>query len=124
MVLAGGVAERMLLGEHSIGVSGDVKQAKQIIEQMVDTGMVQEGFTLTFNKQDKEVKMQELFEKGIEKAENLIKSHQLQYQHLVDSLLKKETLEGFEVEDIVWGKTPVISNDVLHINEMHVPEAQ
>jgi cell division protease FtsH len=103
MVLAGGVAERILLGEHSIGVSGDVQQAKQIIEQMVDTGMLQEGFTLTFNKQDKEDKMQELFVNGIEKAENLIKSHQHQYQQLVDNLLKKETLEGSEVEEIVWG---------------------
>lgn len=112
MVLAGGVAERLLLGEHSIGVSGDVQQAKQIIEQMVDTGMLQEGFTLTFNKQDKEDKMQELFEKGIEKAENLIKSHQYQYQQLVDSLIKKETLEGYEVEEIVRGKTPIISDDV------------
>ncbi len=105
MVLAGGVAERLLLGEHSIGVSGDVQQAKQIIEQMVDTGMLQDGFTLTFNKQDKEAKMQELFEKGLEKAEMLIKSHQNQYQQLVDCLLKKETLEGFEVEEIVCGKT-------------------
>jgi cell division protease FtsH len=112
MVLAGGVAERILLGEHSIGVSGDVQQAKQIIEQMVDTGMLQGGFTLTFNKQDKENKMQELFEKGIEKAENLIKGHHYQYQQLVDSLLKKETLEGYEVEEIVLGKTTVISNDV------------
>lgn len=60
MVLAGGVAERMFLGEHSIGVSGDVQQAKHIIEQMVDTGMLQDGFTLTFNKQDQETKMQEL----------------------------------------------------------------
>ncbi|MEH7113856.1 AAA family ATPase [Neobacillus niacini] len=105
MVLAGGVAERLLLGEHSIGVSGDVQQAKQIIEQMVDTGMLQDGFTLTFNKQDKEAKMQELFEKGLEKAEILIKSHHNQYQQLVDCLLKKETLEGFEVEEIVCGKT-------------------
>lgn len=111
MVLAGGVAERLLLGEHSIGVSGDVQQAKQIIEQMVDTGMLQGGFTLTFNKQDKETKMQELFEKGLETAENLIKSHHHQYQQLVDSLLKKETLEGFEVEEIVWGKTPVKSDE-------------
>ena len=122
MVLAGGVAERMLLGEHSIGVSGDVQQAKKIIEQMVDTGMLQGGFTLTFNKQDKEVKMQELFEKGIEKAENLIKSHYHQYQHLVDSLLKKETLEGFEVEEIVCGKTSEKNDNVLRINEMNVPE--
>jgi cell division protease FtsH len=112
MVLAGGVAERMLLGEHSIGVSGDVQQAKHIIEQMVDTGMLQGGFTLTFNKQDKEAKMQELFEKGIEKAETLIKNHHYQYQQLVDSLLKKETLEGFEVEEIVCGKTPLLSDDV------------
>ncbi|WP_223595088.1 AAA family ATPase [Neobacillus bataviensis] len=101
MILAGGVAERMFLGEHSIGVSGDVHQAKQIIEQMVDTGMLQNGFTLTFNKQDKEAKMQELFEKGLEKAESLINGHQYQYQILVNALLKKETLDGFEVEEIV-----------------------
>jgi cell division protease FtsH len=105
MVLAGGVAERLLLGEHSIGVSGDVKQAKHIIEQMVETGMLQDGFTLTFNKQDKEAKMQELFAKGLEKAKTLINNHQYQYQQLVASLLKKETLEGYEVEELVWGKT-------------------
>lgn len=103
MVLAGGVAERIFLGEHSIGVSGDVQQAKHLIEQMVDIGMLEDGFTLTFNKQDKEIKMQELFAKGLEKAEALIKNHQPQYQHLVNALLKKETLEGTEVETIVTG---------------------
>lgn len=104
MVLAGGAAERLLLGEHSIGVSGDVQQAKHIIEQMVDIGMLEDGFTLTFNKQDKEAKMQEIFAKGLEKAENLIRSNQPQYQHLVEALLKRETLEGSEVEKIVWDK--------------------
>jgi cell division protease FtsH len=113
MVLAGGVAERILLGEHSIGVGGDVKQAKDIIEQMVDTGMLQDGFTLTFNKQDKEAKMQELFAKAIEKAQTLINNHQYQYQQLVDSLLKKETLEGYEVEELVWGKTNESSKKIV-----------
>jgi cell division protease FtsH len=103
-VLAGGVAERLLLGEHSIGVSGDVQQAKHIIEQMVEIGMLQDGFTLMFSKQDKEAKMQELFSTGLKKAEKLIADHQPQYQQLVDALLKKETLEGFEVENIVWGR--------------------
>ncbi|WP_160720377.1 AAA family ATPase [Bacillus sp. USDA818B3_A] len=107
MVLAGGVAERMFLGEHSIGVSGDVQQAKHLIEQMVDTGMLEDGFTLTFNKQDKEMKMQELFAKGLEKAETLINNHQDQYQQLVDALLKKETLEGSEVEEIVAGPSEI-----------------
>ncbi|MBL4952460.1 AAA family ATPase [Neobacillus sp. YIM B02564] len=101
MILAGGVAERIHLGEHSIGVSGDVQQAKQIIEQMVDTGMLQDGFTLTFNSKDKETKMQELFAEGLKKAENLIKTYHVQYQQLVDALFKKETLEGSEVESIV-----------------------
>ncbi|ETI66039.1 AAA family ATPase [Neobacillus vireti] len=113
MVLAGGVAERMFLGEHSIGVSGDVQQAKHIIEQMVDTGMLQDGFTLTFNKQDQETKMQELFAKGIEKAEVLIKSHQSQYQQLVKALLKKETLEGSEIEEIVSEKSNLTVDDLV-----------
>lgn len=108
MVLAGGVAERLFLGEHSIGVSGDVQQAKHIIEQMVDTGMLEDGFTLTFNKQDKETKMQELFQIGLEKAEMIIKENQAKYLKLVDALLKKETLEGAEVEHIING-APLIS---------------
>jgi cell division protease FtsH len=113
MVLAGGVAERLNLGEHSIGVSGDVQQAKHIIEQMVDTGMLQDGFTLTFNKQDKELKMKELFEKGIVKAETLIKDNHFQYQLLVESLLKNETLEGYEVEEIVREKVEVMTENTV-----------
>ncbi|MDQ0220244.1 AAA family ATPase [Peribacillus cavernae] len=101
MILAGGVAERMFLGEHSIGVGGDVKQAKHLLEQMVDTGMLQDGFTLTFNKTDKELRMQALFQEAIQQTEELIDTHQEQYQALVETLLKKETLEGSEVEKIV-----------------------
>jgi cell division protease FtsH len=104
MILAGGVAERMFLGEHSIGVSGDVQQAKQIIEQMVDTGLLQEGFSLTFSKGLKETKMQELFEDALEKSEMIIHAHQPQFERLVEALLKKETLEGTEVDDIVQDK--------------------
>ena len=105
MILAGGVAERMILGEHSIGVSGDVQQAKQIIEQMVDTGLLQEGFSLTFSKGLKETKMQELFDDALEKSEMIINAHQNQFERLVDELLKKETLEGSEVDEIVQDKT-------------------
>lgn len=105
MILAGGVAERMFLGEHSIGVSGDVQQAKQIIEQMVDTGLLQEGFSLTFSKGLKETKMQELFDDALEKSEMIINAHQQQFEKLVDALLKKETIEGGEVDEIVHDKS-------------------
>ncbi len=103
MILAGGVAERLYLGEHSIGVSGDVQQAKNLLEQMVDTGMLQDGFTLTFQKQEKEAKMQELFNEALEKTELIIKSHQTEYDNLVEALMHKETLDGSEVQEIVSG---------------------
>ncbi|MBG9450818.1 ATP-binding protein [Cytobacillus firmus] len=100
MILAGGVSERMILGEHSIGVSGDVKQAKHIIEQMVDTGLLDNGFELTFNKGQKEAKMQDLFQKALERCELIIANHQSQFEKLVEALLEKETLEGSEVQEI------------------------
>lgn len=101
MIVAGGVAERMYLGEHSVGVGGDVQQAKQLLEQMVDTGLLQDGFTLTFNKSEKEKKMQALFTQAIQETESLIDLNRPQYEELVEVLLKKETIDGTEVQLIV-----------------------
>lgn len=104
MILAGGVAERLYLGEHSIGVSGDVQQAKEIIERMVDTGLLQDSFTLTFNKGEKELKMQAIFGKALQKTEELIQANAAQFEELVTVLFQKETLDGTEVQEIVDGK--------------------
>ncbi|WP_252502245.1 AAA family ATPase [Sporosarcina sp. Marseille-Q4943] len=104
MILAGGVAERLYLGEHSIGVSGDVQQAKEIIERMVDTGLLQDGFTLTFNKGEKELKMQALFGEALKKTETLIQENAAQFEELVNVLFQKETLDGSEIQEIVDGK--------------------
>ncbi|MDW0116849.1 AAA family ATPase [Sporosarcina thermotolerans] len=104
MILAGGVAERLYLGEHSIGVSGDVQQAKDIIERMVDTGLYQDSFTLTFNKGEKEMKMQEIFGEAIGKTETLIRENAAQFEELVEVLFQKETLDGTEIQKIVDSK--------------------
>lgn len=104
MILAGGVAERMYLGEHSIGVSGDVQQAKEIIERMVDTGLLQDSFTLTFNKGEKELKMQAIFGVALRKTETLIQENAAQFEELVNVLFRKETLDGAEVQEIADGK--------------------
>ncbi|RSK52933.1 AAA family ATPase [Bacillus canaveralius] len=115
MILAGGLAERLHLGEHSIGVSGDVKQAKHMIEQMVDTGLLQEGFSLTFNKGEKEAKMQALFDDALEKSQTLIKAHDFQFRNLVAALLKQETLEGYEIERIVTEREVINSDELLNV---------
>lgn len=104
MILAGGVAERLYLGEHSIGVSGDVQQAKEIIERMVDTGLLQDSFMLTFNKGEKELKMQAIFGEALQKTEELIQANAAQFEELVTVLFQKETLDGTEVQEIVDGK--------------------
>ncbi|OES43798.1 AAA family ATPase [Domibacillus iocasae] len=101
MILSGGVAERLYLGEHSIGVSGDVQQAKQILERMVDTGIFQDRFSLTFRQSDKETKMNELFEVALERSEILIKEHRDAFDRLVEDLMTKETLDGDEVEALI-----------------------
>lgn len=104
MILAGGVAERLYLGEHSIGVSGDVQQAKDIIERMVDTGLLQDSFMLTFNKGEKELKMQAIFSEALKNTETLIQEYAAQFEELVNVLFQKETLDGSEVQEIVDGK--------------------
>lgn len=101
MILAGGVAERMYLGEHSIGVGGDVQQAKEIIERMVDTGLLENGFTLTFNEGQKESKMQAIFDKALHQTESLIQQYSTEFNQLVELLIKKETLDGTEIQNIV-----------------------
>ena len=108
MILAGGVAERLYLGEHSIGVSGDVQQAKDIIERMVDTGLLEDGFTLTFNKGEKEVKMQQIFGDALQKTETLLQENASQFEQLVEALMQKETLDGTEVQSIVDRKAAVL----------------
>ncbi|MCM3743969.1 ATP-dependent metallopeptidase FtsH/Yme1/Tma family protein [Sporosarcina luteola] len=104
MILAGGVAERLYLGEHSIGVSGDVQQAKDIIERMVDTGLLQDSFMLTFNKGEKELKMQAIFGEALKNTESLLRENAAQFEELVNVLFQKETLDGSEVQEIVDGK--------------------
>lgn len=108
MILAGGVAERMYLGEHSIGVSGDVQQAKDIIERMVDTGLLEDGFTLTFNKGEKEMKMQQIFGDALRKTETLLQANASQFEQLVEALMQRETLDGTEVQSIVDRKVVML----------------
>lgn len=106
MILAGGIAERLYLGEHSIGVGGDVEQAKNILQHIVDTGLFQDSFSLIFSKNEKEQKMQALFEQAAQKTEQLITENAFQFEELVNALYKKETLDGAEVQKIAERKSP------------------
>ena len=58
---------------------------------------------LTFNKGEKEAKMQVIFEDALRKTESLIQEHASEFEQLVDALMQKETLDGTEIQTIVNG---------------------
>lgn len=102
MILAGGVAEMKIYGEHSIGVSGDVEQAKNIIEKMVDLGMKDGDFVLTFNDKDKSEEMRKIYKKALEGCKEIIEKYETEFKKLANVLFEKETLEGEEIERIIY----------------------
>ncbi|MEK4922868.1 AAA family ATPase [Cytobacillus sp. FSL R5-0569] len=104
MILGGGVAERQLLGEHSIGVSGDVQQAKQLLEQMVENGLLEDGFTLSFESKRKDELLQSLYFQALKRAESLLLEHSKAHADIVHALMSYETLDGDVIEQLVRNK--------------------
>lgn len=103
MILAGGAAEIHQYGEHSIGVGGDVQQAKKLIDSMVEVGMVKNGFNLSFNKKEQEELKDQIYKEAIESCQSLIKTYEGYLEKIAHLLMEKETVDGSEVDAIVYG---------------------
>lgn len=103
-ILAGGLGEMVKFKEHSMGVGGDVQQAKQLIEQMVDLGMGDGDFALTFNEKSKSEKMQKIYNDALLQCKNTLEKYKDRHEALTQALLERETLDGKEVEDIVYNR--------------------
>lgn len=104
MILAGGISEIKKFGEHSIGVSGDVKQAKNIIEKMVEVGMANDTFELTFQEEDQNKIKEKIFKEAKELGEKTINENEEKLERIAQLLLEKETVEGKEIEKIAKEK--------------------
>lgn len=124
MILAGGLAEMKKFEEHSVGVGGDVQQAKKLIEQMVDLGMGTGNFKLTFSEKNKNERMQEIFDKAVEECDKVLNEYEEQHEALAMALLEKETLDIEEIEFIVLGKIPEVKETVEEAEEVSEEEVQ
>lgn len=111
MILAGGVAEMKKFGEHSIGVSGDVEQAKDLIGKMVDLGMRDNDFVLIFDEKEKHAQMKHIYEKALERSKDILNTYQKEWEEITDRLLQKETLSGEEIERIIHGLPEPITEE-------------
>lgn len=111
MILAGGVAEMKKFGEHSIGVSGDVEQAKNIIEKMVDLGMRDKDFVLSFSDRDKQAEMKVIFNKALANSKEILAKYENEWENLTNRLLEKETLSGEEIERIIHNLPEIVEHE-------------
>lgn len=101
MILGGGIAEIKKFGEHSIGVSGDVQQAKSIIDKMIEVGMKENTFKLSFKEEDENEWKEKIYNEAKEMGEKIINEHEKEWEKIAELLMTKETVEGQEIQDLI-----------------------
>lgn len=102
--LAGGISEETYFKEHSIGVSEDFKQAKNIAKTMVmDLGMSLEGFSFTIEKnQQNEIK--KIIDYCFDLTKKTINGRKDVLEKIANTLIDNESMTGEEIDLIVYEK--------------------
>ncbi|CAN5378435.1 hypothetical protein BH10PSE19_BH10PSE19_08980 [soil metagenome] len=130
-LFGGRLAEMIIFGEENVttGASNDIQRATEIARNMVtrwglsnklgpltygeDEGEVFLGHTVTRRKElsestatliDEEVK--EIIERNYQRAEKLLKENIGKLHIMAEALLKYETIDAKQLEDIMAGRTP------------------
>lgn len=101
IMVAGGVAEQLIFGNHSSGVADDFKRTKELIERMVhDWGMGQTPLIPSFSEKEKYEQMKELYEETIYETQKLVELNFEFFEATAQLLLEKETVDGKEIESL------------------------
>lgn len=101
--LAGYVAEQIVFGSTSTGVTGDLNQLNQIIDQMITSGMSPLG-PAAFNYLPPDERYRasaQITEQLREQVAQLITNHRNVLDCIVERLLVDETLDGAELRTII-----------------------
>jgi cell division protease FtsH len=101
MLLAGGVSERIFFEEHSVGVSQDFDQAKQLSETMVTKlGMTLDDFSFT-TKNNHQDEIKRILDHCFTQTQSTIENNKVAITIIAEALLEKESLSGEEIDEIV-----------------------
>ncbi|MGN5650635.1 AAA family ATPase [Bacillus sp. Brlt_9] len=101
MLLAGGVSERIFFAEHSVGVSQDFEQAKQIAETMVTKlGMTLDDFSFT-TKNNHQDEIKRILDHCFTQTKSTIENNKVAMNIISEALLEKESISGDEIDTIV-----------------------
>lgn len=98
VLLAGAVAEEMLLGFRSTGAASDIEQALQISEHLIRGGMSEMGF-VSLDDLPPEVKhkvMGEILKRQENRVRESLEGRKTTLRRIVEHLLEKEKISGDE----------------------------
>ncbi len=130
-MFGGRIAEELIFGPESVtnGASQDIKQATEIARQMVTKwGLSERLGPLTYGEDDSEVflghsvtqhklvsdetahvidvEIRSLIDRNYVRAERLLKENLNILHSMAEALLKYETLDSEQLDDVIAGKTP------------------
>lgn len=101
VMVAGGVAERIIFEKHSMGVSDDFKKAKELIEKMIqDWGMGDAPLIPSFSDKEKHEQMKQMYQNVVYETKTLLEKNYSFFDNIAQLLLEKETIDGAEIEEL------------------------
>jgi cell division protease FtsH len=140
ILLGGRSAEELVLKNLTTGAGNDLERATEIARKMVcEWGMSEELGPLTFGKKEEQIflgreiaqhrdysedtaikidqEVNKIVTSSYEKAKRLLMENINTLQRLASVLLEKESLDGKELDEIVFGTNTLVGNDSLHLEE-------
>lgn len=103
VMLAGAVAEEIILGNRSTGSSSDFEQAMQIAQTMLRSGMSELGVVCpdTLPQDLKHQTLSAIVRKQEERVRELINESRFMFEKVVEFLLEKEKISGDQFRSIL-----------------------
>ena len=144
VLLGGRAAEEIVLGSITTGAGNDLERATEIARKMVcEWGMSEKLGPLTYGRKDEMVflgrdfvqpkdysdttaqlidqEVRRIVSECHERARSIIQANRETLERLATALLKKEVLDGPEIEDIIQGKNGVPESGGEQKNESAPP---
>ena len=130
-MFGGRIAEELIFGKNAVttGASNDIQRATEIARNMVtkwglseklgpltymeEEGEVFLGHSVSQNKHvsdetahiiDEEIRV--IIDRNYERAENILKEHRNKLDMMANALMKFETIDSDQIDDIMTGKEP------------------
>jgi cell division protease FtsH len=140
ILLGGRSAEELVLKDRTTGAGNDLERATELARKMVcEWGMSDELGPMTFGKKEEQIflgreiaqhrdysegtaikidqEVNKIVTSSYEKAKRLIIENINALHRLASALLEKESLDGKEIDEIIFGENTLVAQESLQMDE-------